>query len=77
MTWSPASNRPPPTRSPGLAQTRKQTFTLGGSDRISTTKGYTDTVQTTETLNHYDSDSDSPAWTQTKQARRSNGMGHH
>ncbi len=50
----------------GAGQVRKQTFTLDGSDRISTTKDYTDTVQLTETLNHYDSDSDNPAWTQTK-----------
>lgn len=50
----------------GLAQARKQTFTLDGSDRVSTIKGYTDTVQLVETLNHYDSDTDSPAWTQTK-----------
>lgn len=47
-------------------QVRKQTFTLDGSDRISTTKGYTDNVQLTETLDHYDNDQDSPAWTQTK-----------
>jgi RHS repeat-associated protein len=45
---------------------RKQTFALDGSDRISTTKDYTDTVQLSETLNHYDSDTDNPAWTQTK-----------
>ncbi|MFT3969001.1 MAG: hypothetical protein QM695_01665 [Micropruina sp.] len=48
------------------AEVRKQTFTLDGSDRISTTTGYTDNVQLTETLDHYDSDEDSPAWTQTK-----------
>lgn len=48
----------------GAAQVRKQTFTLDGSDRISITKGYTDNVQLTETLDHYDSDEDSPAWTQ-------------
>ena len=50
----------------GTAQVSKQIFTLDGSDRISTIKGYTDTVQLTETLNHYDGDSDNPAWTQTK-----------
>ena len=50
----------------GVAQVRKQTFSLDGSDRVSTIKGYTDAVQLTETLNHYDSDGDSPAWTQTK-----------
>ena len=50
----------------GLAQVRKQVFSLDGSDRASTIKGYTDTVQLVETLNHYDSDADSPAWTQTK-----------
>ncbi len=50
----------------GLAQVRKQVFSLDGSDRVSTIKGYTDTVQLVETLNHYDSDADSPAWTQTK-----------
>ncbi|MGC3994758.1 MAG: RHS repeat-associated core domain-containing protein [Propionicimonas sp.] len=47
-------------------QVRKQAFTLDGSDRISTTKDYTDTVQLSETLNHYDSNTDSPVWTQTK-----------
>lgn len=52
--------------SSGLAQVSKQTFTLDGSDRLSTIKGYTDTVQLKESLNHYDSDSDSPAWIQTK-----------
>ena len=50
----------------GAAQVRKQTFGLDGSDRISMVKGYTDGVQLVETLNHYDSDADSPAWTQTK-----------
>lgn len=50
----------------GTVEDRKQTFTLDGSDRISTTKTYTDSIQLTETLNHYDSDSDNPAWTQTK-----------
>lgn len=50
----------------GAGQVLKQTFSLDGSDRISTTKDYTDTVQLKETLNHYDSDSDNPAWTQTK-----------
>lgn len=53
----------------GAAQVRKQTFTLDGSDRISITKGYTDNVQLTETLDHYDSDEDSPAWTQTNSLR--------
>ncbi len=45
---------------------RKQTFGLDGSDRISTINSFTDNVQLVETLNHYDSDADSPAWTQTK-----------
>jgi RHS repeat-associated protein len=45
---------------------RKQTFALDGSDRVSTIKGYTDTVELSETLNHYDGDGDSPAWTQTR-----------
>lgn len=54
----------------GAAQVRKQTFTLDGSDRISITKGYTDNVQLTETLDHYDSDEDSPAWTQTANSLR-------
>lgn len=50
----------------GQTQARKQTFSLDGSDRISTIKDYTDNIQLSETLNHYDSDQDSPAWTQTK-----------
>ena len=50
----------------GTPQVRKQTFTLDGSDRVSTTKDYTDTVQLAETTNHYDSDNDTPAWTETK-----------
>jgi len=50
----------------GVAQFRKQTFSLDGSDRVSTTKGFTDGVQLSESLNHYDGDSDSPAWTLSK-----------
>ena len=50
----------------GVAQVRKQTFSLDGSDRVSTTKGLTDGVELSESLNHYDGDSDSPAWTSTK-----------
>lgn len=45
---------------------RKQTFSLDGSDQVSTTKGFTDGVQLSEKLDHYDGDSDSPAWTSTK-----------
>jgi len=50
----------------GTPRVRKQTFTLDGSDRVSTIKDYTDTVQLAETTNHYDGDNDSPAWTETK-----------
>ena len=50
----------------GVAQVRKQTFSLDGSDRVSTTKGFTDGVQLSEKLDHYDGESDSPAWTSTK-----------
>ena len=50
----------------GVAQVRRQTFSLDGSDRISTTKGFTDGVQLSEKLDHYDGESDSPAWTSTK-----------
>jgi RHS repeat-associated protein len=50
----------------GVVKTRRQTFSLDGSDRVSTIKTFTDTVQLVETLNHYDSDADSPAWTLTK-----------
>ena len=55
-----------PNTDTGVAQVRKQTFGLDGSDRVSLIKGYTDSVQLVETLNHYDSDADSPAWTQNK-----------
>ena len=50
----------------GVAQVRRQTFSLDGSDRVSTTKGFTDGVQLSENLDHYDGTSDSPAWTLTK-----------
>ena len=50
----------------GSTQVRKQTFSLDGSDRVSTTKGYTDTVQLAEAIDHYADEEDSPAWTQTK-----------
>ncbi|MCA0294640.1 MAG: hypothetical protein LCH96_04835 [Actinobacteria bacterium] len=55
-------------RKPGTGdvQVRKQTFGLDGADRISVTKTFADNVQLAEALNHYDSESDSPAWTQTK-----------
>jgi RHS repeat-associated protein len=48
------------------AQVHNQTFALDGSGRVSTITGYTDGVQLSQTLNHYDGSSDSPAWTQTK-----------
>ena len=50
----------------GVAQVRRQTFSLDGSDRVSTTKGFTDGVQFSEKLDHYDGESDSPAWTLSK-----------
>jgi len=50
----------------GVAQVRRQTFSLDGSDRVSTTKGFADGVQLSEKLDHYDGESDSPAWTSTK-----------
>ena len=50
----------------GVAQVRRQAFSLDGSDRVSTTKGFTDGVQLSEKLDHYDGESDSPAWTSTK-----------
>jgi hypothetical protein len=45
---------------------RRQTLSLDGSDRVSTTKGFTDGVQLGEKLDPYDGESDSPAWTSTK-----------
>lgn len=45
---------------------RKQEFTLDAADRISVIKDYTDTSQLKETLNHYDSDDDSPSWSSIK-----------
>jgi len=45
----------------GVAQVRRQTFSLDGSDRVSTTKGFTDGVQLSEKLDHYDGEGDSPA----------------
>lgn len=45
---------------------KKQLFTLDASDRISQTVTRTDGVALRESVNHYDGDSDSPAWTQTK-----------
>lgn len=50
----------------GLAQVSKQTFTLDGSDRISTIKSYTDSIQLGERRNYYFIDADSPAWTQER-----------
>lgn len=44
---------------------KKQSFTLDASDRISQTVTRTHGVALMESLNHYDGDSDSPAWTQT------------
>ena len=42
-----------------------QTFSLDASDRISTIVTRTDGIALTETVNHFDGDSDSPAWTLT------------
>ena len=43
---------------------KKQLFSLDASDRISQTVTQTDGVVLQETLNHYDGESDSPAWTE-------------
>mgnify|MGYP001289271421 CR=1 FL=1 len=45
---------------------RRQSFTLDASGRISQSVTQTNGVALLETLNHYDSASDNPAWTQTK-----------
>jgi RHS repeat-associated protein len=50
----------------GVAQVRKQTFSLDASNRISVVKDYTDSAQLAETTNHYDTSTDNPAWTQRK-----------
>lgn len=48
----------------GVAELRHQDFVLDASNRISEIEDFTDGTQLGETLNHYDGDSDSPAWTQ-------------
>ena len=55
-----------PNADTGTSEAHKQTFALDAGDRISIIRSYTDNVQVREALNHYDSDSDNPAWTQTK-----------
>lgn len=46
--------------------TKAQDYTLDASDRISVTKNLAGGVSLSESTNHYNDNSDSPAWTETK-----------